>query len=107
GATTLLEGGMAEAVIGRTLLRILEKFVGFVDFLELLLGRGVARILVGVPFHRELAEGALELLFVRGLAHAERFIEIRFRHFSLTEREIRENFEFCASPSATGLLPDN
>src|SRR5206468_2520344 len=33
----LLEGGVAETVIGRALLRVLQRFVGFVDFLELVL----------------------------------------------------------------------
>jgi hypothetical protein len=36
----ILEGGMAEAVIGRALLRVLQRLVGLVDFLELLLGGG-------------------------------------------------------------------
>src|SRR5690606_176974 len=33
-AAALLEGGMAEAVVGRALLRVLQRLVGFVDFLE-------------------------------------------------------------------------
>src|SRR5690606_38089316 len=45
---TLLEGGVTVTVVGRALLRVLERFVGFVEFLELLLCRGVARILVRV-----------------------------------------------------------
>ena len=35
----VLEGGMAEAVIGGPLLRVLQRLVGLVDFLELVLGR--------------------------------------------------------------------
>src|ERR1043166_8269688 len=56
---------MAVAVIGGALLAVLEDLVGFVDFLELHFAGGVARIFVGVPFHRELAESRLELGFVR------------------------------------------
>ena len=44
----LLEGGMAEAVIGRALLFVLQDVMGFVQFLELLFGGLVARILVRV-----------------------------------------------------------
>ena len=55
---------MAEAVIGGALLRILQDLVGFVDFLELHLGRMVAAVAVGVKLHGELAEGALQLLLV-------------------------------------------
>ena len=49
-AAALLERGMAEPVIGRAPLRILEDVVGFVDFLEAVLAVAVARIAVGVPF---------------------------------------------------------
>jgi len=52
---------MAEAVIGGALVAVFEDFVGFVDFLETDLAGGIARILVRVPFHRKLAEGALSL----------------------------------------------
>ena len=43
-----LEGLMAEAVIGRTLLRIAQDVIGLVDFLETLLGRAVARLGIGM-----------------------------------------------------------
>src|SRR4029077_3397978 len=56
---------MTEPVIGSALVAILEDFVGLVDFLETHLAGGVARILVRMPFHRELAECRLEFGFVR------------------------------------------
>jgi hypothetical protein len=56
---------MAEPVIGGALVAILQDFVGFVDFLEADFAVGIARILVRMPFHRELAEGRLELGLVR------------------------------------------
>ncbi len=55
----VFEGGMAEAIIGRTLVRVLEDLVRLVDFLEAELAALVARIAVRMPLHRELAEGGL------------------------------------------------
>src|SRR3979490_3409377 len=56
---------MAEPVIGGALVAVLENLVGFVDFLEADFAGGIARILVRMPFHRELAEGRLEFGLVR------------------------------------------
>src|SRR5206468_3334703 len=49
-AHALLEGGMAEAVIGGTLVGVFEDLVGLVDLLEALLARRVPGIAVGMPF---------------------------------------------------------
>src|SRR5260221_14101101 len=57
---------MAIAVIGGALVAVFEDFVGFVDFLEFHFARGIARILVRMPFHRELAESRLQLGLVGG-----------------------------------------
>ena len=54
----LFEGGMAEAVIGRAPLIVLQDVIGFVDFLELDFGCVVAGIAVGMQLHGELAVGA-------------------------------------------------
>ncbi len=61
----LLERGMAEPVIGGALVAVLQDFIGFVDFLEADFAGGIARILVRMPFHRQLAERRLELGIVR------------------------------------------
>src|SRR5712671_1000068 len=53
--TSLLEGGMTKAIIGGPLLVILEDVIGFVDFLEFLLGALVARVAVRMMLHRECA----------------------------------------------------
>src|SRR6185312_6243509 len=45
-ATAALEGGVAEAVIGRALLIVLQDVIGLADVLETLLGLLVARIAV-------------------------------------------------------------
>ena len=82
----MLEGLMAEAVVGGALLRVLQDLVGFVDFLELQLGRMVAVVAVGMKLHGELAEGALQRLLVAAARDAQNFVEIAFRHTEITER---------------------
>ena len=57
----LLESGMAETVIGGALIAVLENVVGLVEFFELVLAVGVARVAVRVMLHGELAERGLEL----------------------------------------------
>ena len=56
---------MAVTVIGGALLAVFQDLIGLVDFLELHFAAGVARVLVRVPFHRQLAERRLELAVVR------------------------------------------
>src|ERR1700733_10342860 len=65
---------MAEPVIGGALVAVLQDFVGFVDFLEADFARGIARILVRMPFHRKLAEGSLEPGLVRGAFDFKGFV---------------------------------
>src|SRR5262249_23103716 len=57
----VLEGGVAEAVVGSALVGVLEDLVGLVDLLEAGLARLVTGIAVRVPLHGELAERGLEL----------------------------------------------
>ena len=76
----VLEGLVAEAVIGGALLRILQDLVGLVDLLELHLGGMVAAVAVGMKLHGELAEGAFQLLLVAAARDAEHLVEIAFRH---------------------------
>ena len=77
-AAAILERRMAEAVIGRALLRILERVISLDDFLELVLGIAIAGIAVRMELHRKLAIGALERRLVGALRHAEHFVEIAF-----------------------------
>src|SRR5689334_17003783 len=58
-ARALLEGSVAEAVIGGALLAVFQDLVGLVDFLETDFALGIAGILVRMPLHRELAESRL------------------------------------------------
>ena len=72
--STLLEGGVAEAVVGGALLRILQDFIGLGDLLEHLLRLLVARILVGMKLHGLLAVGLLHFLVAGPLGHAEQLV---------------------------------
>ena len=53
------EGGVAEAVVGGALLRVLQAIIGLVDRLEPRLAVLAAGIAVGMAFHREPAIGGL------------------------------------------------
>ena len=65
-AVALLERGVAETVIGRALVGILQDLVGLVDFLEAVFGVGIAGIAIRMALHRVLAKGGLDLDFARG-----------------------------------------
>src|ERR1700749_2298867 len=79
-AHALLEGGMAEAVIGRALLIVLQDVIGLVDFLEFDFGGVVAGILGGMEFHRELAEARLDLGDRGALLAVQDVVVIAFAH---------------------------
>src|SRR5882757_5428990 len=65
---------MTEPVIGGALVAVFQDLVGFVDFLETDFAGGIARILVRMPFHRELAERRLEFGLVRVPLDFQRFV---------------------------------
>ena len=88
-AHAVLEGGMAEAVIGGALLIVLQDVIGFVDFLEFDFGGVVAGIAVGMKFHRQLAIGRLELVDRRALLAAQDFVITALAHGRLSNYEIR------------------
>src|SRR5579885_173492 len=76
----VLERGVAEAVIGRAALAVLEHVVGLVDFLEFVLAFLVARISVRMPLHGELAKRRLDLAVARGARDLQHLVVIAFRH---------------------------
>jgi hypothetical protein len=78
--TTVLEGGMAEAVIGGALVAVLEDVVGLVDFLKPMLALFVARITVRMMLHRKFAECCLELDLGGSSGNTEDFVVIALRH---------------------------
>jgi len=60
-AVAVFEGRMAEMVVSRALLLVLQDVIGFVEFLEFAFGGVVALVAVGVQLHGELAVGRLDL----------------------------------------------
>jgi hypothetical protein len=66
---------VAEAVIARSPLLVAEDLIGFVDFLEFILGTG-RFVPIGMEFHRLPAEGAADILFVGTPVDTEGFVII-------------------------------
>ena len=60
-AHAVVEGRVAEAVIGRPALRVLQRLIGLVEFLEAVLGGGIAVAAVGMTLFGETAKGSFEL----------------------------------------------
>ena len=71
---------MAEPIVQLPLFIVREDGVGFRAFLELVLGRLVARIAVRVELHREPAIRALDFRFAGAARHAEDFVVIPLAH---------------------------
>jgi hypothetical protein len=87
-AIALLESGMAEAVIRRALVAVLQDVIGLADFLELVFGGLVARIAVRMPLHRELAIRRLDLGIGRGARDAECFIVAGLGHRAFSSQTV-------------------
>ncbi len=81
-AAALLEGRMAEAVIGSALLVVLQHVIGFVHFLELRLGLLVSRIAVRVVLHRQFAIRLLQVFVACLTANSQRDVIVLFRHLT-------------------------
>src|SRR5205823_393143 len=77
----VLEGGMAEAIVGGALVAIFQHVVGLVDFLEAALAVLVGRVAVRMVFHRQLAERGLELRVAGSAPYSEDFVIIPFGHY--------------------------
>ena len=56
-----VERGVAEAVVGRAALRIFQRLIGLVEFLEASLGGGIAVALVWMAFLGEAAKSGLDV----------------------------------------------
>ena len=78
----LVEGGMAELVVGRPLLRILQRLVGLVEILEVLFRGLVAGIAIGMAFLRHRAERRLEILLSRCARHTQNVVVVALGHKS-------------------------
>ena len=76
----LREGRMAEAIVGRPLLRVGEHLIGFVHLLELGLGVLVVGVAVGVKLHGLLAKGGFQRGLVGGFLDAQDFVIVALGH---------------------------
>ena len=92
-----VECRMPEAVVCRALLLVLENLVGFVDLLELDLGRRIIRVAVGVVLHRQLAIGLLDGGPVRIPVDAEHVIEVGIGHGRRATKRCLAAFSPCRS----------
>src|SRR6516225_5195826 len=87
----MLESGVAEAVIGRALVGILEDLVGLVDLFEADFATLVAGIAIGVPLHRELAEGGLQFTVVRRAFDPQNVVIAALGHARVHPRHFRRS----------------
>src|SRR5688572_3124122 len=76
----VLHTRMTEAVVGRALVLVRQRFVGFLGFLELRFRLRVARIAVGMMLHREASIRLLEVGFRGVTRDAEYLVVIPLRH---------------------------
>jgi len=79
----------AVAVVRGAFVRIAQHLIGFGDELELLLGRFVAVVAVGVALHGELAVGLLDVGFARVFLDAEDDVEILLHAIRAAPHETR------------------
>ena len=82
----LLEGGVAETVVGGPLLVVAEGLVGLGYILEFLFRRGVPGIVVRVVLHGQLAVGLLDRLAAGLPVDPEEGVKILFSHGYLPAR---------------------
>src|SRR5262249_48613413 len=87
----MLEGGVPEPVIGRALVGILEDLVGLIDLFEAHFAALVAGIAIGVPLHRELAEGGFQFALLRGALDPENVVIAALGHARVHPRHFRRS----------------
>jgi len=75
-----IEGGVAKPVIGGAALRILERLVGFVQFLETSLGVGIAVTAVGMTFFGQAAKGGLDVAVASAALNSKNVVVTSFCH---------------------------
>ena len=80
GSRMRIDARVPELIVRRALLRVAEHLVGFLRFLEVLLGARVLRIAVRMPFHGEAPVGLLQLVFRSVAVDAEHFVVVALRH---------------------------
>ena len=83
-AKIAFDAGVTEAIVGGFLLGIGQYFVRLGSLFELLLGRAVALIPVGVVFEGEVAVGAFDIAFAGVAPQPEHFVVIPLGHWRLS-----------------------
>ena len=81
-AHALFERGMAVLVVHGAFFFVGQRVVGFLHFFEFIFRFFVARITVGMIFHRQLAVGFFDFVVARTARHAECCIKILVAHDS-------------------------
>ena len=76
----ILERGLAEAVVGGALLRVLQDLIGLADLLEMRFLVGAAAMAVGMAFHRDLAIRRLDRRRIGAAIDAQQAVIITIRH---------------------------
>src|SRR5208282_1439731 len=78
----VLECRVAEAIIGRTLVGVLEDLVGLVDLLEAMLGVAFPGIAVRVPLHRLFAKRSFDVAIACGALDRQSLVVAALGHHS-------------------------
>jgi hypothetical protein len=74
------DAGVAESIVARTLVAVAQDRIGLGRFLELVFGRFVALIAIGMKLERQLAIRALDLLLRGGPGDLEDHVIIALAH---------------------------
>ena len=96
--------GLAEAVVGSTLLLVGQNRIGFADLLELFFSSLVARIAVRVIFHGKTPIGLLDVVLGGSAIYAEHLVIVLFRHVDVVDfKKLRKGrLVKLADPSRNG-----
>ena len=78
--SALFKGGVSVLVIGGALLRIGQDFVSLLDFFEFFFGSGIARIAVGMVFHRHFAIGFFDFVIACCAGNAQCGVVVLVAH---------------------------
>ena len=72
--------GSTQLVVARTLLRVGQHLVGFVDLFEPLLGLLIAGVAVGMIFHRQLSVGGADFILRGSFRDAQSLVVVPVIH---------------------------
>src|SRR5262249_4783186 len=87
----MLESGVAEAVVGRALVRVLKDLVGLIDLFEADFAALVAGIAIGVPLTGELAQGRFQFAVARRALDLKDLVVAALGHARVHPRHFRRS----------------